>query len=78
MKLTYNVVDKILNSRGRFISATFRKQNGDERTMNFVVPSSSKPNKTGFLTVKEVRGGFRKVNLQTLSRVVINGKEYTA
>lgn len=79
MKLTSNIINRLTTgTRGRFVSATFTKKEGETRSMNFRVPKNPNITKTGFITVVERNGQFRNVNLQTISRLAMDGKIYTS
>lgn len=69
-------IHTIQNSRGRFMTATFIKKNGQTRTINFRIPSGSKVDRSGHLTVIERNGNFRKVNFNTIQRLAANGEVF--
>lgn len=68
-------VELINNSKGRFITVTFITKNNKTRTMNCVKSKKTK-DKLGYLTVKEVGGGYKNVNSQTISELKLDKTSY--
>lgn len=89
-KSTHNVrsisrkkaLDLMANNKGHFFTATFVKQNGDERTINCQYMKGQVPTATGYVMVREAQkmkdgvNAIRQINLQTLSNIRIGGQNY--
>jgi hypothetical protein len=68
-------VELIENTKGRFFTVTFTKKDNTERTMN----CNHKKNaitKLGYVTVKVPKLGYRNINPQTISKLVVAGQTY--
>lgn len=67
-----------------FFSVTFTKKNGESRKINGrlgvtkYLKGGTNPNadKPEFLIVYENNNGYRTVNLESITRICANGKEY--
>lgn len=69
-------VDMIKGSKGRFFTATFKKRDGSSRTMNCNYKTGSVTNMGGIRVYSMQDKGYRTINPQTLSELVINNTTY--
>lgn len=64
----------INNTKGKFFTVTFRKQNGTERTLNGKYNTTTK---LGYLNIYSMKDkGFRNVNPRTLLSLKVDNKTY--
>lgn len=75
-------LDMMVNNKGHFFTATFIKQNGDERTINCQYMKDQKSNPIGYVMVRETGkmkqgvNAIRQINIQTLQSIRIGGQNY--
>lgn len=71
-------VELIKNSKGRFFSITFVKnEDGSDRTINGVFSSKNTSSDLGYLLICERGNGLRNVDTRTIKSLTISGKEYS-
>tara|TARA_R110000851_G_scaffold78000_5_gene172084 strand:+ start:20463 stop:20990 length:528 start_codon:yes stop_codon:yes gene_type:complete len=74
------MVEMMKNTKGRFITVTFRKKNGDSRTMNCQVDNSHFMNAQGYINVSENKGKkgrvYRQVNPRTIMGLKIDNQHF--
>ena len=61
-----NMIENVIGkTEGRFLTVRFVKRNGERRTLNgkFVT------RKGQYLVMKEAHGGFRNVNIKTITHI---------
>lgn len=78
-------IELIQESKGKFFSVIFKKEKGTvERTMNCQfkkIDNKANPSPLGYFLLKDtnIRNGeskFRNVDVRTISKLKISGKEY--
>lgn len=76
-------IELMTYSGGCFFTATFKKKDGSLRTMNCQYLAGQVPSQLGYLKVNEVKlvkskspNPIRSVNVQTLTELKIQGKNY--
>lgn len=66
-------VELIKNSKGKFMTVTFTKKNGDERTINGNYKRPKRDNPLGYITMYSMKDkGYRTVNPQTIKSVSLD------
>ena len=71
---------RIKESKGKFFGTTFRKKNGELRTMNCRLKKEQPQIEVGYILVEDVNLTLKKkestriVNIQTLEKLTINGE----
>ena len=66
----------ISNSKGRFFSVTFIKQDKSERVMNASF-KKQEVNPLGYINLRDIKlKEFRQVNLQTIKKLTIGKQNY--
>lgn len=69
-------VELINNSKGRFITVTFKKKDNTIRSMNCIRITKNKDS-LGYIAVYDVqKKKYRKVNSQTITSLTLNKKSY--
>lgn len=83
MRITrIEALEKIKQSKGRFFGTTFRKKNGELRTMNCQLLKEQPQLSIGYILVEDTNlklkkeSAIRIVNIQTLVYLKIGGETY--
>ena len=70
-------VELIKNSKGRFFTVTFKKNEDNSlRTINGTFSAKSQNNDLGYLTINERKVGFRNVDTRNIKNITIGGVSY--
>lgn len=72
------MVEVMKNSKGRFMTVTFTKQDKSDRSMNCQVRKGTALTGLGYLPVTERGQGLKNVDPRTLKTVKLNGITYIA
>lgn len=72
-----NAVTMITETKGKFFTVTFKKANGQVRTINGNYKTPRRPNPLGYLNIYSMKDrGYRNVNPQTITEVRVNNIVY--
>lgn len=72
-----NAVTMITGTKGKFFTVTFKKANGEVRTINGNYKTPRRPNPLGYLNIYSMKDkGYRNVNPQTILSVSVNNTTY--
>jgi hypothetical protein len=71
-----NLVKKLIDNKGQFLSVTFIKKNGDARKLNGKIPTENYMDLLGYLRFTTNKGEEKRVDCRKLISATIDHEEF--